>query len=208
LGKGSEKKVACPLDQVLLADSILSNGLWCKASLVQSFITTILWSLHAINAYWCQLAISQKKNYIPFLSEDACLTVLEELAITLPNHSLAIVTNLYEIDLDGNTIHKLDGKRIEEDDSDGGDGDNWKIDQKPPSGLEVGPIDEGEVKETLWCISQALDISDREDLATGKGGRLFSSLATKEWVIGYMISMISKFIGILVFYSSVSNRSH
>lgn len=42
LGEGSEKKVACPLDQVLLADSILSNGRWHKASLVRSFVTTVL----------------------------------------------------------------------------------------------------------------------------------------------------------------------
>ena len=179
-GEGSEKKVACPLDQVLLADSISSNGLWRKASLVRSFVTTALWSLRAINAHWCRLAISQKTNYTPFSSEDAHSTIPEELAITPPNRSPAIDTNSYEIDLDGDTIYELDGKRMEEDDGDREDGDDWEIDRESPSGLEVGPIDEGEVKETLRRISQLLDTPDREDSATGKGGRSFSSLATKE----------------------------
>jgi hypothetical protein len=173
LGEGSEKKVACPLDQVLLADSILSNGRWRKASLVQSFITTVLWSLRAIDAHWCRLTISQKDNYIPFSAEDARLTAPGALAIEPSSHLPAINANLYEIDLDGDAINELDGE-IEKDEGDGGDGDDGDIDH--PSSLDVGPIDEGEIKETLQRILQALDTPDR----AGNGGRSFSSHATKE----------------------------
>jgi hypothetical protein len=164
-GEGSEKKVACPLDQVLLAGSISNTGQWRKASLVRSFVTTALWSLRAIDAHWCRLALSEDENYVPFSLEDPHLII--------PDVPAATSANSDNMGLDDGSGDEQEDEQEGEDEGCGDYGDN---DRDTLSGLEFGAINAEEITETLQRVSQMLDTPDGGDFATDGGG----SLATKE----------------------------
>ena len=172
-GEGLEKKITCSLDQVLLTNSILSNGQWHKAFLVQSFVTTMLWSLQAINAHWCWLALSQDEDYVLLLLEDS-ISIIP--AVEPLNPPVAVGKKSYAIDSDGNPGDK------QEDELEG-DGVGCENDLNDEHSLlfsfKSGSMDMEDIKETLQHILQMLDTSDGKDLATGNDGS-WNLLSTKE----------------------------
>jgi hypothetical protein len=95
LGETCEKKVGCPLDQVLLANSLSIGSWWCKSSLVLSSVVIQMWCLKAINAHWCQLAITEEETYVPYSREDACQAI--NLALEPPDDTLQLA-DLHELD--------------------------------------------------------------------------------------------------------------
>jgi hypothetical protein len=172
-GEGSEEKIGCPLDQVILADSLLSNGQWRKASLVRSFVTTALWSLRAIDAHWCRHTLSQDENYVPFSLEDLPHFTVPDVPAVEP--SSPTNANTYDID-------PHDGSGDEQEDEENGRAEvfgDGEIDHDPSSGFGVGSIDADEIEETLQRISKMLDTPDNENLATGNSGP-FNASATME----------------------------
>jgi hypothetical protein len=142
--KTSEKKLASSIDQALLACSFLPDGNWCKASLIKSLVTTILWTLSAIDAHWCQLAIAGVEHYILFLPEELKTMTLGISQVNPPDHTVDTMLNDLNMDDD------------EDEDEDEDDvGETGGDDQ---SGLlKLVDIDKIEVQEILQCISQALD---------------------------------------------------
>jgi hypothetical protein len=193
-GEGSEKKVACPLDQVLLADSISNIGQWRKASLVRSFVSTALWSLRAIDAHWCRLALSGDENYVPFSLEDP-RSIIPDVPAVEPSNLVPPATSANSDDMGLD-----DGSGDEEDELEGEDegcGDYGDSDRDTPSGLEFGSINAEEITEILQRVSQKLDTPDGGNLATGGG----ESLTTNEWVVAFA-SIIVKLTGRSGSYSS------
>ncbi|KAH9988507.1 hypothetical protein BJV77DRAFT_964401 [Russula vinacea] len=148
-GKESEKMVACPLSQVLLADSLLSNGQWRKASMVQSSASAAMWCLRAIVAHWCWLTLSRKETYMAFVPEDFYSIPGNALSIELPTNP---------------DQHKLEVEDDPGDEEDAEDEEDEDSADKPPPGSEAAEMDsvgfKHQVEETLHRISQELDLQE------------------------------------------------
>jgi len=128
----------------------------------------MIWSLRAIDAHWCRLALLQEENYIPFSLEDSRSIILDIPTVEPPNPLNA--------GLDDGLDDELGGETEGEDEEDREDRD---IDHEQLPSPKVGPIEEGEITETLRRVSQVLDIPAPEN-SEPHNGRSFGSLATKE----------------------------
>lgn len=145
-GENSEDKVASPLEQAILASSLMASGKWQKASLVRSLVTTAIWSLSAIDAHWCRLATIgvQLEEYTPLSLADSNLTA----------------NGLEDIEPPGNT-HNVDKNILLYDETD----EDEEDDQVETSGNEIAygfdKVDMAKIKKALQQISNMLDMADQ-----------------------------------------------
>jgi hypothetical protein len=164
-GEKSEKKVACPLGQALLACSLMGNGQWRKASLVRSLVTTAQWSLSAIDAHWCRLATTGDERYVPFSSAESHLITPDISEIQPPNDPAPADTN--------NLLYNETDEESGEEDGIETSGDELS------HNLDFGVIDMVELEETLQRISRVLDTPDSPN-SESKKARPFNSVAIKQ----------------------------
>lgn len=169
-GENSEKKVAGPLDQALLACSLMESGEWRKASLARSFIGTALWSLSGIDAHWCRSATTGNEEYIPFSPVESPLITISEVE---PPNDPDVLTNtsLHEVNANDPSYDETDESEEE---------DNIATsDDELPHGLDFGEIDMVELEETLQRISRVLDTPDSPNSESGQA-RPLNSLAIRQ----------------------------
>lgn len=172
-GQKSEKKVASPLDQVILARNLLASGQWRKATLSRSFVTVVLWVLSAIDAHWCRHAATGDEGYIPFSLEQSHIITPDLSEVDPPNHpALPVDPSIHEVNL-GDRGDEESEEDIEENDEIEAVGDELT------HGLGFGEIDAAKLEETLRRISRALDTVDCPNFTTKQAGP-FSSPAIKQ----------------------------
>ena len=156
----SEKKVACALDQAILAASLLHTGQWKKGSIVKSLASTVLWTLTAIDAHWCRLSTTGDEVYTPFSPDFVTLDMPD---VEPPNFSpVSPDTSSNEIDLEDDSGDETDEM---------GHGDDVEADSLL-RGLELSQIDAAEVQSLLKRISPALDRADDFILNVKKEGSI------------------------------------
>ena len=155
-GETSEKKLASPIDQALLAYGLLPDGNWRKAASIKSSVTAILWALSAIDAHWCRLAIAGVEHYIPFSPGELETMTPSISQVNPPDHTVDTMLN----DLNMDDLNMDDDEDDDEDDEDetGGDNQSGLL-----QGLKLGDINKIEVQEILQHISRVLDIPESRD---------------------------------------------
>lgn len=145
-GEESEDKVACPLDQAILASSLMASGKWQKASLVRSLVTTAIWSLSAIDAHWCRLATTgvQPEEYTSLLSPaDSNLTADGLAEIEPPNNPDNVDKNVL---LDDETDEDEEDDKLEASGDELADG--------------LNKVDMAKINKALQQILNALEMAD------------------------------------------------